>query len=176
MDKRFEEINNQMDKRFEEINNQMDKRFEEINKRFNSTDRRLDKIENVLYNIQSSIGKPFEQFARNVVIDILKAEGIEEIDITSKKIPDPEGIVHPDTKEIEIDGFSFTPPIVVEITSILRELEKIEIFIKKKHFIEKLYGKEFRGFFVAAGSELTPEKKAKAKILCHKNNIDFINL
>ncbi|MHA1696087.1 MAG: hypothetical protein ACTSXT_03480 [Candidatus Helarchaeota archaeon] len=194
MDKRFEEVNKrfesmqkQMDKRFEEVNKrfesmqkQMDKRFEEVNKRFESMQKQMDKrfntLEHILINIQSNFGRPFEQFCRNIVMKILDAEGFKNVSITPITIPDPDGIVFEKTKQVEIDGFSLDPPIIIEITSILKDKDKVNNFIKKKKFVESLYKKEFRGFLIVSSTELDYNQMGDIKILCHKYDIDLINL
>ncbi|MHA1230204.1 MAG: hypothetical protein ACTSRP_20860 [Candidatus Helarchaeota archaeon] len=122
------------------------------------------------------MGKPFEQFARNVVSRILEAENIKNIKIKPKKLIDIENKFFKDNPEVEIDGFSEDPPIIVEITSILRDFKKVENFIKKKEFVEYLYGKKFRGFFVASGTELSTDKLADIEVLLHKHNSELINL
>ncbi|MHA1696915.1 MAG: hypothetical protein ACTSXT_09015 [Candidatus Helarchaeota archaeon] len=186
MDKRFEQMQAQMDKRFEQVDKrfeQVDKRFEQVDKRFEQVDKRFDnmdtqfsEVKNALKNIQAALGKPYEQFARNVISRILDAEGLHKVKLIQKTLPDPDGEVYPKTKEVEIDGFSLEPPVIIEVTTILRDLNKIKNFIKKKKFVEKRYNRRFRAFFVASSSELDMEHKAKAEILCRKNEIEFINL
>jgi hypothetical protein len=179
MDKRFEASDKRfeaMDKRFEA----MDKRFEAMNKRFDESDKkneeRFQKLMQSLDSIQSQIGKPFEQFARNVIIRILDGEGQKKVELNPIKIKDSKRIISPDSDEVEIDGFSENPPIVVEITSILRNKEKVEKFIQKKILIEKLKKQMFRGFFIASGSELSQNEKADIILLLKNNNCELINL
>ncbi len=85
-------------------------------------------------------------------------------------------MVFANTPEFEIDGLSEDPLIIVEITSILRDRSKIEIFIKKKQFIEALHETQYRGFFVASGSELSQDEKAEIILILHQNNCELINL
>ena len=171
-DKRFEEIN----KRFEEQTKEFNKRFEDIYKRFDKVDERFNKIEGILYDIRKAIGKPFEQFARNVIIRILEAENIKNVKLKPTKLFDENRKFFPENPEVEIDGFSLEPPIIVEITTILRDIKKVENFIQKKKFVEYLYNKNFRGFFVAAGTELSSNEIADIEILLHKYNSELINL
>ncbi len=173
-------MNQTTDKRFEEMNQTSDKRFEAIDKRFeemlSSTNKRFDKIDNVLKSIQNSLGKPFEQFGRNIVSKILEKEGFNEVKIESKELSDPKRFVSESRSTVEIDGFSMDPPIIVEITSILKEREKVERFLKKKTFVEKEFSKIFRGFFVAASTELTSEEIGELTILLRGENCELINL
>jgi hypothetical protein len=179
MDKRFEAIQKSMDKRFEA----MDKRFEAMDKRFEAMDKRFDAIrvdiselKSMLGNIQKTLGKPFEQFARNVVVRILEGEGMENVQLVSKKFKDSERYVSEGIEEVEIDGFSLTPPIVVEITSILRNREKVNKFLRKKEFLEKKYQKSFRGFFIAASTEFPSEEIGEITVLLRKENSELLNL
>ncbi|MHA1149949.1 MAG: hypothetical protein ACTSR8_17060 [Promethearchaeota archaeon] len=176
MDKRFEA----MDKRFEAIQAQMDKRFKAMDKRFEAMDKKMDyrheEVMQAFKSLQSAFGKPFEQFGRNVIIRLLESEGQANVKLSSKKLKDPEEIVSKGSTEIEIDGFSLEPPIIVEITSILRNREKIKTFIKKKQLVEKQYGIEFRGFFVAATSEFTSEELSEMIVELRRHGCELINL
>ncbi len=180
IDKRFEESQ----RRFEELQKEMrqgfeesQKRFEETQKRFEKSDKKSDKMLDILNNLQTQLGKPFEQFARNVIIRILEGEGISNVLLKSIKIKDKNRFVFPDgTDEIEIDGFSEEPPIIIEITSILRNMDKVNTFLRKKEFIEKKFKKKFRGFFIAAGTELTQQEIADITVLLRKHKSELINL
>ena len=171
-DKRFEAV----DKRFEVI----DKRFEAIDKRFDAQDKKIDgnhdEVMFILTNIQQTLGKPFEQFARNVIVRLLKGEGIKDIKLEATKLKDPNEFMKKGNFEIEIDGLSLDPPVIVEITSILRNEKKIMIFLKKKQFVEKEYTRDFRGFFVAASSELNSEELGNITVKLRKSRCEFINL
>ncbi len=169
MDKRFEAV----DKRFEAMQQQMDKRFEAMQQQM---DKRFTKLEIMLTEIKQTIGRPFEQFARNVVTRILNAEGIKNINLNFIKLPDPKQQMGPGSTEVEIDGLNQDPPIIVEITSILHESSEVDWFIKKKHFIESYYNKKFRGFFVAASTELPSDQMANITVFLRKNNSELINL
>ncbi len=171
--KRFEEIQ----KRFEESDKKSDKRFEEIQKRFEESDKKSDKMLDILNNLQTQLGKPFEQFARNVIIRILEGEGLSKVLLKPIKLKDKNRFVFPDgTDEIEIDGLSEEPPIIIEITSILRMINKVNTFLRKKEFIEKRFEKKFRGFFIAAGSELSQQEIADITVLLRKHQSELINL
>ncbi|MHA1790999.1 MAG: hypothetical protein ACTSVI_00045 [Promethearchaeota archaeon] len=180
MNERFNAMQEQMDKRFEAVDKRfeaVDKRFEAVDKRFDYVDKRFDKIDNKLNNLLMAIGKPFERFALNVVIRILDGENIKNVKLTSFKIEDKKGIVHGVPGQIiEIDGISFEPPIIVEVTTILRDVDKVEKFLKKKMLVEKEKGKVFRGFFVCASTEFEPEKVADISVLLKKNGCELINL
>ncbi|MBD3213024.1 MAG: hypothetical protein GF311_10490 [Candidatus Lokiarchaeota archaeon] len=105
------ELTRQMAKRFEKMQKAMDKRFDAMDKRF-------DEGTTILGHIQQHLGKPFEQFGRNVLSKLLKTEGYEKVSLEAQKIKDPDSYVAEGSTEIEIDGFSIEPPVVVEITSI----------------------------------------------------------
>ena len=114
---------------------------------------------------------------RNVIIRILAGEGLYNVLLKPIKIKDKNRFVFPEgTDEIEIDGLSEDPPIIIEITSILRDKDKINIFLRKKEFVEKKFKKKFRGFFIAAGSELTQQEIADITVLLRKHQSELINL
>jgi len=184
MDTRFEAMQKQMDKRFDAMQKQMDTRFDamqkQMDKRFDAMDHKIDRnyddLKSILYNIQNSIGKPFEQFARNVIIRLLASEGITKVKLENITLPDPENFMEKGNYEIEIDGFSLDPPIIVEITSVLRTKNKIDKFLKKKEFVENLHNKKFRGFFVAASTEFDVEELGEITITLRKHQSELINL
>jgi len=158
----------------------MDKRFEQSNKRFESLERKTGEgfaeIKGILLSIQQQIGKPFEQFGRNVIIKLLEKEGKKGVSIKSFQINDPEHLVSEETTDVEIDGFSLDPPIIFEITSILRDTRKVARFLRKKQLLEKRYKKDFRGFFVAASTEFGPEKIGDIIVDLREYNCELINL
>ncbi|MHA1728545.1 MAG: hypothetical protein ACTSWY_07415 [Promethearchaeota archaeon] len=179
IDKRFEES----EQRFTQAMERIDKRFEASELRFESLQERLekhdikfDRLINIVENIQQQLGKPFEQFARNIIIRILEGEGITNVELQSKLFIDPEYTVFENNEDIEIDGFSEEPPLIVEITSVLRETKKVTDFLKKKKFLEKKFGVSFRGFFIASSSQLSQELLAQMTILLHQNRCELINL
>ena len=182
--RRFEELQKEMrqgfeesQRRFEELQKEMRQGFEETQKRFEKSDKKSDRMLDILNNLQTQLGKPFEQFARNVIIRILAGEGLYNVLLKPIKIKDKNRFVFPDgTDEIEIDGLSEDPPIIIEITSILRDKDKINIFLRKKEFVEKKFKKKFRGFFIAAGSELTQQEIADITVLLRKHQTELINL
>jgi hypothetical protein len=183
MDKKFEAMQAEsnrrfeaMDKKFEAMQAESNRRFEAVDKRFDAHDKKFEQIIGVLESIQSQIGKPFEQFARNVVIRILEGEGIKNVRLNPLHLTDTEGFVSKETTDVEIDGHCADPPIIVEITSILRDTKKIQKFLLKKVLIEKVYNKKYRGFFVASGSSLTPEEHSEMLLLLKKNGAELINL
>jgi len=191
MDKRFEQMQATMDKRFEQMQATMDKRFETMDKRFEqmqatmdkrfeAMDRKMDRnytdLKSILNNIQNALGKPFEQFGRNVIVKLLQSEGYEKIKLKSKMLKDPDRFVSPGISQVEIDGFSLEPPVIAEITSILRAEEKVNLFLKKKEFVETKYDRKFRGFFVAATSELSAEEMGDLTIKLRDHNCELINL
>lgn len=174
-DKRFEAMQKQMDDRFNAMQKQMDDRFNAMDKKM--TENHLE-LKGILASIQQTIGKPFEQFGRNVIIRLLEAEGYSNVKIQNKtlKVKELDNNQNEYITEHELDGFSLNPPIVVEITSILKEKSKIEKFLNKKKLIEQEYNQPFRGFFLAASSEFTPEAMSEILILLKKNNCELINL
>ncbi|MHA1282343.1 MAG: hypothetical protein ACTSQP_07510 [Promethearchaeota archaeon] len=180
---RFDASQKEWREQFDALNKRLedlDRRFEqsqiEINKRFNSQDEKLDKTLNILKNLQKTLGKPFEQFGRNMLARILEGEGYKKVHIVPKKFIDKDYIVHSDSTEVEVDGYSDDPPVIMEITSILSDTEKVDTFLKKKKFIEKLTGKKFRGFFIAAGTELPRDILADIILKLKQENCEFLNL
>ncbi|HME56459.1 MAG TPA: hypothetical protein VKM55_29940 [Candidatus Lokiarchaeia archaeon] len=169
MDERFNAVQQQMDERFKAAQQQMDDKF-------NGVQSQLKTISESLSDLKRSFGAPFEQFARNVVSRILEGEGYPAVKLDKVKLTDENGDVFPSTKEVEIDGISDDPPVIVEITSVLRDVKKVDDFLKKKAFIERMRGMEYRGFLVASGSELGWEDLADVAILLKKNKAELLNL
>jgi len=179
MDKRFEQMQQSMDKRFEQMDKrfeQVDKRFEQMDKRFEQVDQNFVDLKNILKNIQQQIGKPFEQFARNVVVRILHAEGKADVELLHGILDDPDGFSGNQQVKIEIDGYSEKHAVVVEITSVLRDIDKVDKLLAKKKFLEKKFNKPFRGFLVAATSELTTQEKENLLIKLYQNHCEMLNL
>ncbi|MHA1281944.1 MAG: hypothetical protein ACTSQP_05500 [Promethearchaeota archaeon] len=183
MDERFKALIEQMNKGFEEarkdreqIRKEMDERFEAVNRRLDFHDENFKTIINSLNDIQKQIGKPFEQFTRNVVIRILKGEGFEGVRLKPTKFEDKDYTVFEDTSDVQIDGYSEDPPVIVEITSILRKMKKVDDFLRKKEFIERLKNKKFRGFFVAASCEMDQEEVAEVIVKLREHDCELINL
>ena len=177
---RFAEAMDRIDKRFNAMQKQLDQRFEamqkQLDQRFNAGQKQMNGMSIILENIQSQLGKPFEQFARNMVSRILEGEGITKVQLKKIHLRDKDRMVFTLNEDIEIDGLSEKPPIIIEVTAILRDQEKVETFLRKKKFIEKYYNKKFRGFFVASGSELPRDQLADVSILLRKDNCELINL
>jgi hypothetical protein len=61
-------------------------------------------------------------------------------------------------------------------TATLRNQIKVEKFVKKKKFVEKLKGKTYRGFFVAASSTLSQAEREDIEQLLRENGSEFLNL
>ena len=179
-DRRFEEFQQTIsavlkdmqentDKRFEQMQENTDKRFKDMQSQFNKMDKKLD-------NLLSILGRPFEQFCRNVIVKILEAENIKGVKLEPKTIKNPNKKLL-DANELEFDAFSLDPPIVAEITSVLRDLNKVHKFLKKKEILEEKYEKKFRGFFVAGAVEnFSQDQKAELITELAKHNVTFINL
>ncbi|MHA1584437.1 MAG: hypothetical protein ACTSWL_04225 [Promethearchaeota archaeon] len=172
VDKRFEAMQKQMDKRFDAV----DKRFDAVDKRFDIQDKNFDQINGKLDSLLQAFGKPFEQFARNVIERILEGEGKTGVHLEGITFTDSNFKVSKFTTVVEIDGFSRDPPVIVEITTILKEKEKIMKFLRKKSFIEEVEGLKFRGFFVAASSKMSREEIGEISVLLHSQNCELINL
>ncbi|MEX2681628.1 MAG: DUF3782 domain-containing protein, partial [Candidatus Sigynarchaeota archaeon] len=153
-----------------------DKRFEAMDKRFDILETKVDKMASTLEDLKESFGVPFEQFARNVVSRILEGEGFPGVELKKAVIKDPKGEVFPGTKEVEFDGLSDDPPVIAEITTILRGKDKVEKFLAKKAFIEKQKGKAYRGFFIASGTILSQTERANLLVLLKKNGAELLNL
>ncbi|MHA1731784.1 MAG: hypothetical protein ACTSU5_07555, partial [Promethearchaeota archaeon] len=77
---------------------------------------------------------------------------------------------------VEVDGLSRDPPVVLEVTAVLRDREKVRRFLRKKRLLEAQTGKEFRGFFVASGTELSRGELAEVTVELHSNNCELLNL
>jgi hypothetical protein len=171
--KRIEANQAEMDKRFDANQAEMDKRFEAMQERM---DANHQEVMTTLESLKQAFGAPFEQFARNVVSRILEGEGLAGVELKRTRMKDPDGEVFAATKEVEIDGISDDPPVIAEITTVLRDMDKVEKFLKKKAFVEKVNGKTYRGFFVASGSALSPKERADVEQLLREHGCELLNL
>ncbi|GAB4313934.1 MAG: hypothetical protein Kow0069_15280 [Promethearchaeota archaeon] len=193
MDRRFEA----MDRRFEALQAEMDRRFEAMERRFEALqaemDRRFEAMERRFEALQAEVregfgvlsgkldslllafGRPFEQFGRNVVARILEAEGFRGVKFARKVYPNPNRVEFPHA-EVEVDGVSEDPPVVVEVTSILRNEKKVDKFLAKKRFLERVTERKFRGFLVAASTDMDQEEKARVVVRLRQANCELINL
>ncbi|TFF89532.1 MAG: hypothetical protein EU549_00235 [Promethearchaeota archaeon] len=107
---------------------------------------------------------------------ILEGKGIFGVHLKKRHFRDKAQIVFSSNEDIEIDGLSDDPPIIIEITAILRDIDKINVFLKKKKFVENNFDLKFRGFFVASGTERTRDQLAEVNILLRKNQSELLNL
>jgi gas vesicle protein len=183
MDDRIIGLEERMDDRIiglEERMDERDKKIEIMDKKIDGLDEKIEfnyrDLKSVLVNIQTTIGKPFEQFGRNVIVRLLESEGYTDVQLEDKKFEDANEFLKKGSTEIEIDGFCLDPPVIVEITSILRDKEKIDLFLRKKEFVERKYDLDFRGFFVAANSELSSEDLGEISVELRKHGSELINL
>jgi hypothetical protein len=164
MEKRFDA----MEKRFDAMQNQNDNYARDNRDHFN-------RIEGMLENVLREFGKPFEQFGRNVIARLLAAEGWPDVKFSTEKYSNPERIEFPH-EEVEIDGVSKDPPVLVEVTSILQDQEKIDKFLQKKRFLEQITGVSFRGFIVAATTSLEAQTLGNIIVELKIQNVELINL
>ncbi|HMF34086.1 MAG TPA: hypothetical protein VKK79_21865 [Candidatus Lokiarchaeia archaeon] len=179
IDKRFEES----DRRFEALQVDINRRFEESDRRFARLEEGQDELRGQmrealgkLDDINSHLGGPFEQFARNVVSRILAGEGTPDVQLDKIHLADLAQTVTPGTTDVEIDGLSLDPPVIIEVTGILQEREKVDRFLRKKMLAEANYHMSFRGFFVASGCSLTPAEVAEVTVDLRQQNCELINL
>ncbi|MHA1734035.1 MAG: hypothetical protein ACTSU5_19005 [Promethearchaeota archaeon] len=182
MNERFERV----DERFEAQTREMNERFEKVDERFERVDERFDSLEREvrdgfrsvngkLDSLLQAFGKPFEVFGQNVVLRVLEAEGVTGVKLERKVYKNADKTVFKHG-EVELDGVSEDPPVVVEVTTVLRDEDKVEKFLAKKQFLEELLGKQFRGFLVAATTELDRERLADLVVKMKRENAELINL
>lgn len=173
--------------KFAQAMERIDRRLEAARKERERLDRRLEEaskereqgfstILHTLERIQAQIGKPFEHFARNVVSRVLAGEGTPDVQLPAVKMQDPDHVVFPASTEIEIDGYSEDPPVIMEVTSILHEQDKVKNFLKKKRLVEEKTGKQFRGFFVAAGTDLPRETIGDLTVMLREHGSELLNM
>ncbi len=178
-EKRFEALQLQINQHFEQTNqrfDQTDQRFDQTDQRFDQTNAQVASVLQVVTDIRSQIGASFEQFARNTVERILEGEGQTGVVLKSQHLADPGHVVSAETEDVEVDGLSPNPPVIIEITAILRDVEKVDRFIRKKRLAEIQYGVPFRGFFVASGSELPRAELGKLMTILRQHHCELLNL
>ncbi len=153
--KRFQESREEMDKRFES----MDKRFEsilkEMDKRFDRVDRRFD-------HLSAGMGLSFEGYNKNVLIHFLECQGLPAKEMKWRvHFTDIYGEVNPENEEFEIDILLEEPLIIVEVTTMVYSLVKVQYFLNKIKFLEKHYQKEAKGYFLAYNFEESIASEAR---------------
>jgi len=183
MDRRFRILQNEMDKRFEAsekrfeaMQQQMNQRFDQTNQHFDQTNAQVASVLQVVTDIRSQLGASFEQFARNTVIRILEGEGYPGVVLRKQHLADPNHVVSPDTEDVEVDGLSSNPPVIIEITAILRDADKVNRFLRKKQLVEAQWSVPFRGFFVASGSELPRAELGNLIANLRQHHCELLNL
>jgi uncharacterized protein YfeS len=111
-----------------------------------------------------------------VVTRILEGEGYPSVTLAKKHFNDPDYKVYPDSEDVDIDGYAEDPAVLMESTAIIRDKKKVDIFLRKKQLVEEITGQQFRGFFVASGSELPSADVADLVALLRQYQCELINL
>ncbi len=178
MDKRLEQVDKrleQVDKRLEQV----DKRFEQVDKRFDemqkNMDYKFDKVFSRFDDLSMSLGHDFEEFNSLWLQEYLMVQGFQKLDIKKKTFYDKDYSVFPDNKDIEIDIFNDDPLIIGEVTAITKTIAKVNIFLKKIKFIEKLFEeKAHTRLFITYAFK--PEISDEAISLLEKNEVKLFVL
>ena len=192
VDKRFEELITTMNKRFEESNKRyeelredmnrrfeaVDKRFEELiatmNKRFEEVQEQFRKVFRRLDILSEAFGHDFEEFNSYWLETFLVKQGYPRIEIKKKTFYDPDYEVFTHSKNVEVDLFNEDPLVIGEVTAIVREIDKINTFLRKVRFLEKRFGPAKYKLFITYA--VLPEIRDEAITLLEKANIDIIIL
>ncbi len=172
MDKRFEAMDKRfeaMDKRFEQLIAELhqhieesakrfeaiDKRFEALNKRLDNQQGMLEKLDRKMTELHSFLGGSLESLVRSLVFKILYEKGYENAQIRQNvTFIDEARKVHPDSTYVEVDLFCENPLVVVEVTGILKDLKKIEIFKRKVQFLREKYPNSPLGMLAFVTTEI----------------------
>ena len=140
VDERFAELHREMNERFAKVDERFAELHREMNERFNYTNRGLQRLENMMVELHSYMGGNLEGLVWTFMHRELRARGYQQFVLKRNcRIHVPRGAVHEDTTEVELDMFCSNPLVVVEVTGILRSLEKVDSFIQKVKFIRQAY-------------------------------------
>ncbi|HMF29854.1 MAG TPA: hypothetical protein VKK79_00455 [Candidatus Lokiarchaeia archaeon] len=150
--------------------------MEKMNLRFDETHQDIQNVLRVVQNIQRQLGPPFEQFARTVVERILEGEGAPGLHLVAKHFPDLDMVVSPDSEDVQVDGYSDNPPVIIEATAVLREREKVGKFLRKKKLVEQITGQQFRGFFIASDTEFSQDEMGDIAVELHEQGCELLAL
>ena len=122
-------------------------------KTMNEQTKTMKKILRVVEEFKFGLGKGFERYNKAVVVVSANHKVDAKSIAIGKKFADPEGVVNPINKEVEVDIFCSSPLIVGECTTYLDsdELEKVHRFIKTIAFIEKLHNEKPHSYFFTYG-------------------------
>jgi len=169
VDKRFEQV----DKRFEQV----DKRFEQVDKRFEQVDKRFDqmdeKIDKGFAELSLGFGMNFEDLSQAIVKKIMDVLGIKLPKLEKRRFVDQKMTVHMNSTDVEVDLFSEEPLIIGEVSGSITELEKIERFIRKIHFLEEQFKKKAT-LKIIITYRIHPKLSNKVRAILKKEGIELI--
>ncbi|MHA1386061.1 MAG: hypothetical protein ACTSR3_20090 [Candidatus Helarchaeota archaeon] len=165
MDSRFEAMQKQMDSRFEAMQKQMDKRFDIVERRFKSIDKRFDALSLDFGTVIEKIGYVF-------IRTTLESEGINLFPNLRVHLIDEKFEVHAGSTDVELDLFSADIPLVGECALKIIDLDKLDIFLRKINFVEKMYRKKFRRFLFTLN--ISPMIEEEVRNFCKKWEIKLI--
>jgi hypothetical protein len=165
-DKRFNAMQEQMDKRFDAMQEQMDKRFNAFQEQM---DKRFDKVFERFDEFSIALGHDFEEFNSLWLQDYLRVQGFPKLKIKKVTIYDENYEVFPDSTEVELDVFNEKPFIIGEITAITKNIDKVNLFLRKVEFMKKRNKTDPQLFYVTYGFK--PQIRDKALELLEKANV-----
>src|SRR5271157_2508116 len=153
----------------EDINDlkvEIDQRFDKVDQRFDKVDQRFDKVDQRLSEIAIGADVSFERFCKEFIQSFAANEGksVPFIEI-ERHFNDPDQIVNPGNSDVEVDLFCPNPPIIGDVTYKVKDLSKLDIFIRKVEFIEReVFQEPASRFFFALeiSRDVYPEFQAMA--------------
>lgn len=150
-------------------------KLDELISSSSKTDIKIERIKSELMGMKLGMGDGLEKMAAQWLRALLATHGINDPEIElNKKIKDIDGVVHPN-KEVEIDVFCLKHPYIVETTSHVKysEFSKIVNFVKKRNFVNQIYGKQFKGIF--ATLEFSEDIAEKCQKYLDENDILIVD-
>ncbi len=174
------------DKKLEDFREETRKGFDAVDQRFEASDKKLEDFQEETRKGFDAVDKRFDDliadndiaFELSCINFIAKLENCNPKDFGFRRtISDPQKIVFPDTTLLEIDLLHEDPFIIGEVTIRLKSIAKLQKFLKKLSFVEKMFDKKAKRYFCFMKFNKTAEQQGeleKIEQYAKENNIILI--
>lgn len=130
-------------------------------------------FQNSLKQLAHGGGIQLERLSAAWVKEVLTKQGFPLANpLLHYKVKDPLRVVHPANTEFEIDVIVFEPFLLMECTSVVCTLDKLEKFIWKSDYLEQSMGRKAIKYF--AFYHASDALEDKLKTLAEANNVKLI--
>ena len=140
-----------------------------------SLDKKVDGYHAQVLQMKPTIGMGIEGMAAQWLrLHLAELGFMEPVIEVRKYFTDPSSVVHPNSKQFEVDVFCLEPAYIVECTAQVKQdgFGKLEKMLKKRNFLSDLYRKPFKAIFVTY--PIDKEIKAKCDEFMSLNDIQKV--